>query len=357
MKYYNWIKGNKCCEPIKNCGCNKDVCDCENILLSISKLGTDDEILQDEIDYLSGVVDTITFDCDCDDFYTKEEIDASLSGYATENWVLNNYQPKGNYLTEHQPLKTINGNVISGTGNIVIEASGTPITVDEALSLISTNPVENKVITEALNDKLDASAYTPTDLSNYYTKLQTDELISGLTYQISLLMERLRECCPSPTPVSPTEYKYTGTTSGGNEINIDCCEEPGCNELVAHDITEKSIQTGNLKTINVGECITSIGTDAFYGELNLTDVVLPNSLQYIKDVMLHGCTSMQTLTILTTTPPTFIGTGGNFYGLFSENPQTEVIPEGFKIKVPLESVMTYKTANVWSRYSDYIEAI
>jgi hypothetical protein len=60
-------------------------------------------------------------------------------------------------------LKTINGQVISGTGNIEITASGGTITVDSELSLISTNPVENKVITEALNGKLDASAYTPTE--------------------------------------------------------------------------------------------------------------------------------------------------------------------------------------------------
>ena len=187
MNYITWLRGGSCCQPINNCGCGgKDVCDCQEILLEISKLHTDDEILQDEIDYVSGVVDTISGGCDCDltDYYTKEEVDAlipevpSLSGYATEQWVLDKHYITGvdlsdyathqwvenkNYLTQHQPLKTINGQVISGTGNIEITASGGTINVDYELDPTSTNPVVNSASTVAINDKLDASAYTPTE--------------------------------------------------------------------------------------------------------------------------------------------------------------------------------------------------
>ena len=172
--YQKWLAGDCCCAnnfihiETPDCG-RQDVCECERILLEISNLHTDDAILQEEIDDLSGQVETkldasAYTPVDLTDYYTKEEVDAlipevpSLSGYATEQWVEDK-----NYLTEHQPLKTINGQVISGTGNIEIEASGTSITVDSELSLTSTNPVQNKVITEALNGKLDASAYTPTE--------------------------------------------------------------------------------------------------------------------------------------------------------------------------------------------------
>ena len=158
IPYYEWINGNGCCEPVNNCGCgNKDVCDCENILLEISKLHTDDEILQEQIDAISG--ETI-------DAYTKEEADERfqpIGDYLTKESGDTLYQPIGNYLTEHQPLKTINGNVISGTGNIEITCSGGSVTVDDHLDNTSTNPVQNKVITVALNGKLDASAYTPTE--------------------------------------------------------------------------------------------------------------------------------------------------------------------------------------------------
>ena len=269
MTYFDWLRN-------KGCGCNngcKDInpCDCDNILLEISNLHTDDQVLQDEIDDLSGKVETISgvvdtkldasayTPTDLSDYYTKEEVDdiaddkldasaytptdlsnyynkqevndivvsaitdveseiPSLSGYATEQWVLDKHYITGvdlsdyateqwvqdqgyltehqslsgyateqwvedkNYLTEHQPLKTINGQVISGTGNIEIEASGTSVTVDDYLDGTSTNPVQNKVIVGALNGKLDVSAYTPTDLSNYYTKDEVNSAITANTY-------------------------------------------------------------------------------------------------------------------------------------------------------------------------------
>ena len=71
-------------------------------------------------------------------------------------------------------IKTINGNSILGSGNIVIE-SGSNIDVDDTLSTTSTNPVQNKVITTELNKKIEgitsnnvitALGYTPYNSTN-----------------------------------------------------------------------------------------------------------------------------------------------------------------------------------------------
>lgn len=79
-----------------DCGCkSKEVCECENILLEISKLKSEDIVLQREIDAISGVVDTkldasAYTPVDMSDYYTKSEVDGmipSLSGYATEEYV------------------------------------------------------------------------------------------------------------------------------------------------------------------------------------------------------------------------------------------------------------------------------
>lgn len=228
VNYDKWINGDCCCnQNERKCCCDgTDACSCDSILLEISKLHTDDEILQDEIDELSGKVEVIsaTVDTKLDasaytpvdltdyatkqwvedkhylttveplktingesligegnivisggsggtvDAYTKAESDArfqpignylsatALNGYATEQWVENK-----NYLTEHQPLKTINNMAITGTGNIEITASGGTIDIDYNLSSASTNPVANSAITNALNSKLDITAYTPTE--------------------------------------------------------------------------------------------------------------------------------------------------------------------------------------------------
>lgn len=246
INYNQWIHGPGGC----GCGHNiliDDACDCESITLELSKQHTDDLVLQDEIDALSGHLSTFASDLDAlkdkdeellglienkaseDDlntleeivknisggtdltnYYTKQEIDdklddkqdnlisgvniktinnqsllgqgninvegkdADLSNYYTKNEVDNliptvpsnvsAFNNDAGYLTQHQPLKTINGQVISGSGNIVIEGS---VTVDNALSLTSTNPAQNKVITEALNGKPEASTvYTKTEVNN-----------------------------------------------------------------------------------------------------------------------------------------------------------------------------------------------
>lgn len=58
----------------------------------------------------------------------------------------------GTVLTEHQSLKTINGETITGSGNIEISAPS--ITVDTSMSDTSTNPVQNKVIKAYIDDVL-----------------------------------------------------------------------------------------------------------------------------------------------------------------------------------------------------------
>lgn len=67
-------------------------------------------------------------------YYTKTEVDTSLeakadkteipslNGYATEQWV-----GQQGYLTEHQTLKTINGETIVGDGNIEIQGGGSDV--------------------------------------------------------------------------------------------------------------------------------------------------------------------------------------------------------------------------------------
>lgn len=236
MNYRQWLDGGCGCNVNINCCGDINPCDCDEILLEISNLHTDDAVLQEEIDDLSGEVETkldasAYTPVDLSDYYTKEQsderfltehqplktingeslvgegnivisggsgttIDAytkqesdakyalkteipSLSGYATENWVNTNYQPKGNYLTEHQPIKTINGESLVGEGNIVISG-------DTDLSNYYNKTEVDNIITSAITDVeaeipslsgyateqwvLDKNYITGVDLSNYALK-------------------------------------------------------------------------------------------------------------------------------------------------------------------------------------------
>lgn len=89
---------------------------------------------------------------------------ASLDNYVTDAELAS----KG-YLTEHQPLKTINGNVISGTGNIEIASNNViELTQSEYDSLSEKDLDALYVITDA----------PVVDLTNYYTKTQIDSVLS-----------------------------------------------------------------------------------------------------------------------------------------------------------------------------------
>ena len=139
----------------------------------------------------------------------KTEIEAeipSLDGYATQQWVedqhyitgvdLSNYALKSEiptvptsntaftndagYLTEHQSL--------SGYATTAFVSAFTydKATIDEKVAgggSFDPSQYYNKTATDALLDeKLDVTAYTPTDLSNYYTKTEVDnEIISAIT--------------------------------------------------------------------------------------------------------------------------------------------------------------------------------
>jgi hypothetical protein len=110
----------------------------------------------------------------------------SLEGYATENWV----QSQG-YLTQHQDLSdyALKSEIpdISGLASETYVNNYTydKATIDEKVAGGGTfDPTQyyNKTQTnELLDNKLDASAYTPCDLSNYYTKSETNNQISNAT--------------------------------------------------------------------------------------------------------------------------------------------------------------------------------
>lgn len=295
MTYKEWLNGG-------GCGCCDDTpkpitgeCDCNDILLQISMLDTDVDMLSDAFDVLDDKVDDIVVPTNVSDFNND-----------------------AGYLTEHQPLKTINGQVISGTGNIVIEGGGTAIDVDSELSLTSTNPVENKVITEALNSKLDASAYTPTDLSNYYTKQEVDAIISGLNATIADLQRQIDE-------LKPHSRKAKITDTSGNTYDVECNSSTTLtlNEILA---ATHNLNTSNFTKVVIGDCTTEIGNQAFQilnpnhgvgiSELYIsssvttignsafegnpfTSVTLPDSVTSLGENTFEHCRSMQTINIPT----------------------------------------------------------
>nr|DAM46380.1 MAG TPA: hypothetical protein [Bacteriophage sp.] len=128
------------------------------------------------LDVMEGV--KLSVDKDCAKFYTESKNMIPVFGVATpmskqqldsmsfataddepyqaanKKYVDDSVYTKQDTLISGTNIKTINNQSLLGSGNITIEGGGgTTITVDAELSETSTNPVQNKIITEALNNK------------------------------------------------------------------------------------------------------------------------------------------------------------------------------------------------------------
>lgn len=167
------------------------------------------------------------------DYALKSEI----TGLATKE-ELADYQPIGDYATttqlnskqdtlvSGQNIKTINGQSVIGEGNIDITGGGT-ITVDSELSTVSENAVQNKVITNALNDKA-----SKTELSNVSTEVgQKANKTDVYTKQ-------------------EVDNKFTNTQSQIDQISTDTASINAEVQTLKTDKQDTLVSGTNIKTIN-----------------------------------------------------------------------------------------------------------
>lgn len=131
-------------------------------------------------------------------------------------------------------IKTVNGQSILGEGNIEI-SQGETITVDTELSETSENPVQNKIITAALNEKASktelsnvstskadkADVYTKQEVDNKFTNTQSQiDQISTDTSSINTEVQTLKTD-KQDTLVSGTNIKTINGQSVLGEGNIE----------------------------------------------------------------------------------------------------------------------------------------
>lgn len=259
----------------------------------------------------------------------KSEI-PSLNGYATEQWVENK-----NYLTTHQPLKTINNQSLIGEGNITISGEAPDLT-----NYYTKTEVDNMLSTKS-------------DTSNTYTKTEITEYITNLQNQITVLSETIEECCGGEPEPEQTQYRWvnipitddyvcvgyakyykqkqqvsndygktwsdveplnTQTGSLYQKDSADCGYVSGNKIVITNDFGEtKSVPCDGLELVKsetvtgssdlciskhaeIGECVERIGDDAFSGDWCLTSVTIPTS---VSGIGAYAFSSTQNLTSIT----------------------------------------------------------
>ena len=204
----------------------------------------------------------------------------SLEGYATEQWVLDKHYISGidlsdyatkdeiptvptkvsafendvPYLTEHQSLSGY------ATEQWVSSFTYDKATIDEKVAEGGTfDPTQyyNKTATNALLDeKLDVTAYTPTDLSNYYNKQEVNNIVESAKTEVEAEIPTVPVSNTAFTNDAGylTEHQSLSAYSTTNEVN----------ELINQSVSGKqdtlSAGTGIDITNNVISCTVTGGT-------------------------------------------------------------------------------------------------
>lgn len=123
-----------------------------------------------------------------------QNIQQELNNYALTDYVTGNFQPKGDYATKsyvddnfvrrtevytpEQGDLGSNASISEGGSQVIVDPISVNIEVDDFLSMASSNPVENRVITMELATKVSRQ-----DLQDYATSLQLDNKADVSTLQ------------------------------------------------------------------------------------------------------------------------------------------------------------------------------
>jgi hypothetical protein len=155
---------------------------------------------------------------------------------------------------------------------------GSAFTGDNSANTVTSVIEENEeIVSTALNDldakKLDVSAYTPTDLSNYYTKSET----SGKT-EISTELNKYADSVKYNSTSHTIEF-YHGTTAGTKVFELDA--SAFIIDGMVDDVEVSDVESGST---TVKCLVVTFNTDAGKQDINipLSDIFDPN-LYYTKD--------------------------------------------------------------------------
>lgn len=364
-----------------DCGCkSKDVCECENILLEISKLKSEDIVLQREIDAISGASISGVTEEQLNEAIAsaKTEIEAeipSLSGYATEQWVedkhyitgvdLSDYATLDNltaatddmatqtwvnnqgYLTEHQSLSAYS---TTEQMNAAISAATDGLATEEYVNAQISSQTSDFVTSEQLSsytyDKATIDEKIPS-MSGYVTLDEFGDYIMRLRSEIDTLRQQVSGCCeipPTPTPTGDTDCVVRIKYTQGEDFVIPC-EESYIGNLESFELPSPYTRP-DATAVTVGNCTAQIGQTCFEDFFQLQTVYIGSACTSIRQEAFYGCSALTTVTIETATPPSMVW-NNTFQGCTSLQ----------HIYVPAQSVNAYKTAQYWDTYANLIEPI
>ena len=193
-------------------------------------------------------------------YQTAEDVNLATEGLATKSEV----NSKQDTLVSGTNIKTINGNSLLGSGNIEIQG-GSTIAVDDSLSTTSTNPVQNKVITEALNGKASQSDIPTkvselTNDSDFQTASQVATAISGIN--VPTKVSQLENDSDFQTGTQVSNSISTATSGLATKAELNGKQDKG-------DYATTAQLNGKQDTLVSGTNIKTVNGESLLGEGNI----------------------------------------------------------------------------------------
>ena len=193
-------------------------------------------------------------------YQTAEDVNLATEGLATKSEV----NSKQDTLVSGTNIKTINGNSLLGSGNIEIQG-GSTIAVDDSLSTTSTNPVQNKVITEALNGKASQSDIPTkvselTNDSDFQTASQVATAISGIN--VPTKVSQLTNDSDFQTGTQVSNSIATATSGLATKAELNGKQDKG-------DYATTAQLNGKQDTLVSGTNIKTVNGESLLGEGNI----------------------------------------------------------------------------------------
>lgn len=203
------------------------------------------------------------------DMETRSHAEAT---YATKQQVAN----KQDQLVSGTNIKTVNGQSLLGNGNIQIEGGGTT-TVDSELSTTSENPVQNKVITNAINGKQDAGDYALKseipDVSTLATKEELAAKLDTATYNVDKPTFALKTEIPNISGLA-TKTELSGkldtATYNSEKASFETKENAAATYQVKGDYATTAQLNSKQDTLVSGTNIKTINGNSLLGEGDIT---------------------------------------------------------------------------------------
>lgn len=322
--------------------------------------------------------------------YSQEEIDEkipSLSGYATEKWVLDQGYITFDDIPDLSNVASkqwvINQNYAFNQ-DLIMYVTNLQNQIDILKSQISGCCIDTGETITRWVTMTGASAYTCSGTTKMTKEEEVQSTDGGINWTPtgnyrtgSTVIENNSVDCGYSSPL-----KFTATYSNGNVVTGNCEEWSG--------ISQGEINLDNLASIVVGGCCTVINggaftdckslssvtvgsnvyrialyafegctsltscsiigdglkeiqTDAFRDCTSLTSIDIPSSIKSINSSAFYNCTSLNSIIIRATVPPNNV----NRFTFARTNNCPILVPQG--------SVSTYKRE--WADYADRIQGI